>query len=144
MAVTMIFVRAKASKKPTSPKKIILPPIFMSTGAVMFFIPEFRLNATEVIEALLLGAIFSLLLIKTTKFEREGKDIYLIPSKAFIFVLIGLFLLRLIIKIIVGAHISFGETSGMFFFTSLWDDYQLANCYVDQVLSIEKGVKKWL
>lgn len=81
----------------------------------MFFIPEFRLNATEVIEALLLGAIFSLLLIKTTKFEREGKDIYLIPSKAFIFVLIGLFLLRLIIKIIVGAHISFGETSGMFF-----------------------------
>lgn len=115
MAVTMIFVRAKASKKPTSPKKIILPPIFMSTGAVMFFIPEFRLNGMEVIEALLLGAIFSLLLIKTTKFEREGNDIYLIPSKAFIFVLVGLFLLRLIIKMIVGAHISFGETSGMFF-----------------------------
>src|SRR5699024_5080075 len=102
----------------TSPKKIILPPIFMSTGAVMFFIPEFRLNATEVIEALLLGAIFSLLLIKTTKFEREGKDIYLIPSKAFIFVLIDLFLLRLIIYIIVGVHISFGYTIGIFFLLS--------------------------
>src|SRR5699024_12498810 len=101
MAVTMIFVRAKASKKPTSPKKIILPPIFMSTGAVMFFIPEFRLNATKVIEALLLGAVFSLLLIKTIKFEREGKDIYLIQSKALIIVLIGLFLLLLLLKIIV-------------------------------------------
>src|SRR5699024_11604520 len=100
MAVTMIFVRAKASKKPTSPKKIILPPIFMSTGAVMFFIPVFILNATVVIEALLLGAIFSLLLIKTTKYERDGKDIYLIPSKTFLFVFIRLFLLRLIIKII--------------------------------------------
>src|SRR5699024_11805406 len=107
MAVTMIFVRAKASKKPTSPKKIILPPIFMSTGAVMFFILEFRLNATEVIEALLLGAIFSLLLIITTKIERQGKDIYLIQSKLFIFVLIGLFFLCIILKIIVGAHISF-------------------------------------
>src|SRR5699024_12735974 len=89
MAVTMIFVRAKASKKPTTPKNIILPPIFMSTGAVMFFIPEFRLNATEVMEALLLGAIFSLLLIKITNFERAGKDIYLIVSKAFIVVLLG-------------------------------------------------------
>src|SRR5699024_3290132 len=88
----------------------------MSTGAVMFFIPEFRLNATEVVEAVLLGAIFSLVLIKTTKFEREGKDIYLIPSKAFIFVLVGLFVWRLILKILVGAHMSFGETSGMFFF----------------------------
>src|SRR5699024_12477764 len=99
----------------TSPKKIILPPIFMSTGAVMFFIPEFRLNATEVIEALLLGAIFSLLLIKTTKFEREGKDIYLIPSKAFIFVLIDLFLLLFILILIVGSLLLFGSTSDLFF-----------------------------
>src|SRR5699024_12881058 len=114
MAVTMIFVRARASKEPTSPKKIILPPIFMSPGAAMFFIPEFRLNATEVIEALLLGAIVSLLLIRTTKFEREDKDIYLIPSKAFIFMLIGLFLLCLIIKIFVWSYITFNDWSVLF------------------------------
>src|SRR5699024_5380831 len=116
MAVTMIFVRAKASKKPTSPKKIILPPIFISTGAVMLFNPEFRLYITDVIEYLIIGNIYSILLIKTTKYERKGKDTYLIPSKAFIFVLIGSFILILIIKIIVGAHISFSETSVMFFF----------------------------
>lgn len=115
MAVTMIFVRAKAAKKPTSIKKIILPPIFMSSGAVMFLFPEFHLSFLEVVEALSLGVLFSYLLIKTTKFELRGKDVYLIPSKAFIFILIGLFIIRMIIKMIVGAHISFGETSGMFF-----------------------------
>ena len=111
----MIFVRAKAAKKPASIKKIILPPIFMSSGAIMFFFPEFRLSLPEVMEALIVGVLFSLLLIKTTKFELKGEDIYLIPSKAFIFILIGLFAVRMIIKAIIGSHISLGETSGMFF-----------------------------
>ncbi|MFB4475451.1 CcdC protein domain-containing protein, partial [Oceanobacillus caeni] len=33
MAVFMIFIRLKAAKRPASIKKIILPPIMMSTGA---------------------------------------------------------------------------------------------------------------
>ena len=115
MAITMIFVRAKAARKPTSAKKIILPPVFMSSGAIMFLIPEFRVTPVEVVEALLLGAVFSLFLIKTTKFEKKNSDIYLIPSKSFIVILISLFLVRLIIKTIIGSHISFGEASGMFF-----------------------------
>src|SRR5699024_5078832 len=69
MATTMIFVRMKAAKKPTSSKKIILPPIFMSSGACMFLFPEFRLSGIEIIEAVLVGALFSILLIKNTKFE---------------------------------------------------------------------------
>ncbi|SFA75611.1 Membrane protein CcdC involved in cytochrome C biogenesis [Lentibacillus halodurans] len=115
MAVTMIFIRLKASKKPASVKKIILPPLFMSTGALMFLFPVFRVNLLQVFEAVLVGIIFSVFLIKTSKFEIKDRYIYLIPSKSFIFILFGLLLVRIMIKLSIGATISFGEMSGMFF-----------------------------
>lgn len=119
MATTMIFVRMKAAKKPTNIKKIILPPVFMSTGACMFIFPEFRLTGLEIMEAIIVGALFSILLIKNTKFEIKQNDIFLIPSKSFILILIGLLIVRTVIKAIVGSTISFGETSGMFFLLAL-------------------------
>lgn len=115
MATTMIIVRARVARKPTSAKKIILPPIMMSTGALMFIFPAFRVETIQIIEAILLGIIFSIFLIKSTKFEIRNGEIYLIPSKLFIFILFGLLIVRLIIKLIIGSIISFGETSGLFF-----------------------------
>src|SRR5699024_1902319 len=104
MATTMIFVRSKAAKKPTSVKRIILPPIFMSSGACKYLFPDFRLTLLEIAEV---------------RLEVSGNDIYLIPSKAFIFILIGLLVIRMIIKTIVGSFISFGTTSGMFYLLAL-------------------------
>ncbi|MGP4107082.1 CcdC family protein [Virgibacillus sp. L01] len=115
MAVTMIFIRLRASKQPASVKKIILPPLFMSTGALMFIFPEFQVKWVQVIEAFSVGVLFSFFLIKTSKFEIKNQAIYLIPSKSFIFILFGLLLVRIIMKLAIGATISFGETSGMFF-----------------------------
>ncbi|HLR01523.1 MAG TPA: cytochrome c biogenesis protein CcdC [Virgibacillus sp.] len=115
MAIIMIFVRLKASKKPATVKKIILPPLFMSTGACMFFFPEFQLNLQEVVEAFVLGVSLSFFLIKTSKFEKKSGHIYLIPSKSFVFILFGLLMVRMLIKWIIGSTISIGETSGMFF-----------------------------
>ncbi|MFD2760306.1 CcdC family protein [Lentibacillus juripiscarius] len=115
MAVTMIFVRLKASRKPASAKKIILPPLFMSTGALMFLFPVFRVSWMQVAEAVLVGMMFSVFLIKTSKFEIRGNDIYLIPSKSFVFILFALLIARIILKLAIGASIAVGETSGMFF-----------------------------
>lgn len=115
MAIFVIFVRMKAAKKPTNAKKIILPPIFMSTGFLMFTVPMFHVTFAEVIEALSVGMLFSILLIKTSKFEIRDNQIYLQRSKAFIFILFGLLFVRIIMKSILGHYISFGETSGMFF-----------------------------
>lgn len=115
MATSMMFVRMRESEKPASIKKIILPPLFMSSGGLMFLFPMFRLSFSEVIEALVVGILFSFFLIKFSKFEIRQNDIYLIPSKSFVFILFGLLLLRIIIKLVIGSHISFGETSGMFF-----------------------------
>ncbi|WP_164668892.1 CcdC family protein [Virgibacillus doumboii] len=115
MAVTMIFVRLKASKKPASVKKIILPPLMMSTGAFMFLFPVFRVDWLQILEAIAVGIIFSVFLIKTSKFEIRDNNIYLIPSKSFVLILFGLLFIRIIIKLVIGSTISFGETSGMFF-----------------------------
>lgn len=115
MAVTMIFYRLKAAEKPASIKKIILPPIFMSTGALMFLFPEFQIKWIQVVEAMIVGVIFSIFLIKTSRFEIRNKDIYLIPSKSFAFILFGLLGVRIIAKVIINSQISLGETSGMFF-----------------------------
>lgn len=115
MATTMIVVRSKVAQKPTSIKRIILPPIFMSSGALMYLFPVFRLSILEVGEVIVVGLLFSILLIKFTKFEVSGKDIYLIPSKSFIFILIVLLAVRIIFKFVIGSFISFGTTSGMFY-----------------------------
>ncbi|MGM9924362.1 MAG: CcdC family protein [Bacillus sp. (in: firmicutes)] len=114
MAVGVLFIRMKASEKPVNSKKIILPPIFMSTGALMFLHPFFRVTYMEIIEALCVGMLFSIFLIKTSNFEIKGNDIYIKRSKAFVFILIGLLVIRLISKLVLSSSIDVGELSGMF------------------------------
>ncbi len=81
----------------------------------MFLYPPARVNLDEAVEALLVGALFSLLLIRTSSFEKRSDEIYLRRSKAFVFILVGLLLLRIVMKLILGQHISIEETSGLFF-----------------------------
>lgn len=115
MAIFMFFLRMRVAQRPTTAKRIILPPIFMSTGAFMFILPMFRVPWIQVAEALFLGVVFSIFLIRTSHFIIVRNEIYLEPSKAFIFVLFGLLAVRTGIKLFLGRHITFGETSGMFF-----------------------------
>jgi len=114
MAVFALFVRMKAAKKPVSAKKIILPPVFMSTGAFMFILPMFRVAPIQIIEALSVGMLFSILLIKTSKFEVRDNEIYLKQSRAFIYILISLLVIRVIAKLYLSASIEIGELGGMF------------------------------
>ncbi|EMI10949.1 CcdC family protein [Anoxybacillus gonensis] len=114
MAGLVFFIRMKAAEKPTNAKKIILPPIFMSTGALMFVHPMFRVTALECGEAIFIGALFSILLIKTSSFEVRGKEIYLQRSKAFVFIFVGLIVLRLALKTYLSRTIEYGELAGMF------------------------------
>ncbi|HLR63810.1 MAG TPA: cytochrome c biogenesis protein CcdC [Pseudogracilibacillus sp.] len=119
MVITMNFMRMKSSKKPVTAKKIILPPFFMSSGLLMFLIPLFRVGIIEILEAVLIGALFSIFLIKTSKFTIEDDDIYLVPSKAFIIIILILFIIRLILKRILETQIDVGQTSGMFYILAL-------------------------
>lgn len=114
MGLAVLFVRMKSAQKPATAKKIILPPIFMSTGALMFLHPMFRVTWMEVLEAFLVGMFFSIFLIMTSNFEVRGNDIYLKRSKAFAFILIGLLLIRIVMKTYLSSTIDVGELGGMF------------------------------
>lgn len=115
MGLLVIFVRMKASHKPASAKKIILPPIFMSTGMLMFIEPFFRVTFSEIIEVVIVGMLFSIVLVKTSRFEIRENDVYLKRSKAFGFILIGLLLIRIIAKLLLSTEIDVGQLSGMFY-----------------------------
>ncbi|MBU8907397.1 CcdC family protein [Desertibacillus haloalkaliphilus] len=119
MAILAAIIRLKATKRPATVKKIVLPPLFMSTGFLMFLYPPVRPGGTvEIIEtfiALAVGMIFSIFLIKSSKFEIKEDQIYLKRSKAFIFILFGLLLCRIALKLIIGDTVSYEVLSGMFF-----------------------------
>ena len=115
MAVFVMFVRIKSQNKPVNVKKIIIPPFAMSTGALMFLFEPFRITFIQVLEAAAIGVFFSLFLIYTSKFEVRGEKIYLKRSKAFIFILVGLLIVRIMMKLLLADSLDVGELGGMFF-----------------------------
>lgn len=92
-----------------------MPPFFMATGFCMFISPQFRPDIVEAIGAFLVGCLFSIFLIKTSRFEVREKQIYLKRSKAFIFILVGLLVIRTLMKVYVGGQVTLPVTSGLFF-----------------------------
>ena len=115
MAIGMVFVRMKAANRPTSVKRIVLPPLFMSTGALMFIFPYFRIEWIQVAEAIGVGVIFSIFLIFTSNFEYKDGNIYLKPSKIFPIILVVLLVVRLFAKQYMGQYNELGELAGRFY-----------------------------
>ncbi|HEX5565116.1 MAG TPA: cytochrome c biogenesis protein CcdC [Sporosarcina sp.] len=114
MGTLAFIVRTKAAKRPISPKRIILPPLFMSTGALMFLFEEFRVPWPQVIESICVGMLFSIVLIKTTNFEAKDEKLYVKKSRAFLVILFGLLIVRFVAKLILSSSIDVGELGGMF------------------------------
>ena len=83
MAVGAMFIRLKAAKKPATLKKLYFRH-FYEHGSIDVCFPEFRLTPAEMLEAIGVGLFFSIFLIKTSKFEIRGQEIYLKRSKAFV------------------------------------------------------------
>lgn len=115
MGTMALIVRLRAQKKPVSAKKILIPPIAMSTGALMFLFEEFRVAPLQILEAVSVGLIFSTILIATSRFEVREGAIYMKQSKAFPFILVGLLIFRIIMKMLFADSFDVGELAGMFF-----------------------------
>lgn len=114
MGMFVMFVRVRSQKKPVSIKKILIPPIAMSSGALMFIFEEFRVPPIQILEAVIVGMIFSTVLIATSKFEVRNNEIYLKRSKAFFFILFGLLIIRILLKVFLSESFDIGELGGMF------------------------------
>ncbi|RXT15237.1 CcdC family protein [Ammoniphilus sp. CFH 90114] len=115
MMFIVMFARIKRDQQPTSLKRIILPPIFMSTGFIMFLFPPMHVQFLYAVESLLIGMLLSIPLILTSKFEINGSDIFLKRSRSFMFILMGLFLLRLGMRFYLEEYVSFYEAGGLFY-----------------------------
>ncbi|WP_010493397.1 CcdC family protein [Paenibacillus elgii] len=116
MALLAIFVRTRESRKPVSPAKIVMPPIGMSTGFLMFAAPACRVPALWALLALAAGLLlFSYPLIHSSKLELRGGEVYVNRSKSFMFVLLGLLILRLALHSYIEQYISIPQTGAIFF-----------------------------
>ncbi|BBH23743.1 protein CcdC [Paenibacillus baekrokdamisoli] len=114
--VAVLFLRMRASNKPTTMRKIIMPPIGMSTGFLMFIAPVTRVPWSWALTAFAVGALlFAYPLIRTSKLERIGDTIVLKRSKMFIFILLALLLARLLLHDVVEQSVTIPQTGGLFF-----------------------------
>lgn len=116
MAIIVIFLRLRAARKPTNTKKILIPPLGMSTGFTMFFFPPMHIPWPWAIAAFLTGALFlSIPLIQTSKLEIINDQVYLKRSRTFVVILIMLFVLRMSLHTYIEHILSIYQTGSLFF-----------------------------
>lgn len=115
-ALMVILIRVRATKKPTNAKKIIMPPVGMSTGFLMFIAPFTRIPVTWGLLAFAVGAIFfSYPLIRTSRFYKINDEVYLHRSKAFIFILLILLAIRMAMHTYIEEFVTLPQTGAIFF-----------------------------
>jgi len=114
--IAVLFLRLRASNRPTTMRKIIIPPIGMSTGFLMFVAPVTRIPWSWALVAFAAGGLlFAYPLIRTSTLERSGETIVLRRSKTFIFILLGLLIVRLLLHDVVERTVTIPQTGGLFF-----------------------------
>ncbi len=108
--------RFQETQNPLTARRIIIPPLGMSTGLCMFLAPPMRVPWTWALGAFLLGAfVFSYPLLLTSTMTREGDTVMLRRSKAFLVILLGLLAVRLALHDYVGRLVSPTQTAAVFF-----------------------------
>jgi membrane protein CcdC involved in cytochrome C biogenesis len=116
MALTVIFVRLKASNRPVTIKKIIIPPLGMSTGFLMFVVPAVRVPLLWALIAFLVGwFIFSYPLIRSTQFEVSERQVFARRSKSFVIILFALLIVRTVLHQVIDEYVSISQSGALFF-----------------------------
>jgi membrane protein CcdC involved in cytochrome C biogenesis len=114
-ALTVIFVRLRAGKRPTNARKILIPPVAMSTGFLMYVFPFTREPVLYALAAICAGCLFSYPLIATSHFYVGEDGIYLKRSRAFIYILLGLLVVRIALHSVVENYVDVYQTGSLFF-----------------------------
>jgi len=114
-ALTVLIVRLRSGRRPTSGAKILLPPVAMSTGFGMFLVPQMRCTPGVAWAAFLLGVFFSYPLILTTHYRVTGSHIFVQRSRWFVVILLALLALRVGLHQYVVEYLTLQQTAGAFF-----------------------------
>jgi membrane protein CcdC involved in cytochrome C biogenesis len=115
-AVAVMIWRLRETKSPVSTKKLVIPPLGMSTGFSMFLAPATRVPLSWALVAFLAGAlVFSEPLARTSTLTREGDAVFMKRSRAFLWILIALVAVRFALRAYVEQYVSPAQTGGLFF-----------------------------
>lgn len=114
-ALMVIFIRLRATRKPVTARKILIPPVTMGSGFSMFFIPSMRVNVSYLFLAFIVGNVASQPLIKSTDMSVRKGAVYVRRSKGFIVVLLGLLMVRLGLHRTISQYLSLQQTASCFF-----------------------------
>lgn len=114
--VAILAWRVSETRRPVTPRGIILPPLAMSTGFAMFLAPAFRVPWPWALGAFVTGAsVLALPLVRTSELTIEGSAVMLRRSRAFIAIVLGLALVRYAARDYVGQMLPAPQTAAVFF-----------------------------
>ena len=108
--------RIREGRTAVTVRKIVIPPLGMSTGFCMFLVPAFRVPWMWALIAFLIGAILlAWPLVATSKLVREGGAIMMRRSGIFFAVIVVLALVRFLARSYLDKIMSIEQTGGIFF-----------------------------
>lgn len=108
--------RFQETRTPVTTRKIVIPPLGMSTGFFMFVVPAMRISWAWALGAFLFGAVvLSIPLERSSTLERKDGQVLMRRSNGFLLILLALLALRLILHEWVGAVLPARQTGAVFF-----------------------------
>jgi membrane protein CcdC involved in cytochrome C biogenesis len=111
-----MLYRVRETTRPIDARKILIPPLGMATGLCMFIAPQTRVPLSWALAAFLFGAIaLSPILVATSRLSRDGEPVRLQRSKAFLFILVGLVIVRLAARQWVEIRLDTLRTGAIFY-----------------------------
>lgn len=115
-AAGVFLWRLKETQKPLTRRRILIPPVAMSTGFGMFLFSPFQVPLAWAALAFLCGAaILAWPLIKTSQLQVREGEVFLHRSRAFLWVLLGLVVVRLALREQVAMYVSPLQTASLFY-----------------------------
>ena len=112
----VLMWRVREARSPVSLRKIVIPPLGMSTGFSMFLVPAFRIPWTWALGAFLAGAVaLAYPLIRTSKLIRQGDVVLMQRSSAFFSVILVLAAIRLLARGYFDRILTAQQTGALFF-----------------------------
>jgi membrane protein CcdC involved in cytochrome C biogenesis len=115
-AALVVAWRIRETQTPVTARKLLIPPLGMSTGFCMFLAPQMRVPWAWAACAFAAGALlFSYPLIHTSRLVRDGDVIMMQRSRAFLLIILGLAAVRLALRQYVEQYVSIPQTAALFF-----------------------------
>lgn len=119
-AGAMLLWRYRETSTPVTFRKLIIPPLGMSTGLCMFIAPQTRVPWLWGVAAFTLGAVvFSVPLARSSRLTRQGDAMVMQRSPLFLVLLLGLVAVRFALRSWIEVYWSQLQTGALFYLLAL-------------------------